>query len=83
MKSFLLRCLLVWVWWARNAGPIAAWVHPEAFGGLPGKEPYAAAYVNQANLEKAIVDGTQHAAALSGSRTTWSSSRTGRARGHA
>ena len=32
------------VWWTRVAEPLKAWAHDEAFGGLPGREPFMAAF---------------------------------------
>ena len=43
------------IWWTRLQAPLHDFLHPNACGGIPGKESYQAALAAQLDVEEALL----------------------------
>jgi ribonuclease HI len=48
------------VWWQRILPALLQWIHPSAFGGLPGKECLEAAWEAQMDMEEAFLNDEEN-----------------------
>ena len=48
------------VWWQRILPALLKWIHPSAYGGLPGKECLEAAWEAQMDMEEAQLMGEEN-----------------------